>query len=116
MLHCTVGQKVWFARLVQMGSSKPFDPGCEVTVTSVGYKWIKLSNGRRVDNETGKADCGRFSPDAGIWISQEIYLRDVRAQAAWRTFCNDVGRFYTVPPGVTAHDIEVARATLRLPE
>lgn len=85
----------------------------EVTVVSVGRKWVKLDNGERCDMQDGTVDGGQYSPPAVCWADRGTYeVMKVRAEAWWR-FRELVDGFPNgAPPGVTADRIRELRVEL----
>lgn len=90
--------------------------GSEVTVRKVGRKWVQLSNGYRVDKETGAADGGQYFSPGTAYPSKEDWIRKQRRQEAWTVLRLVIDQTYSIPESVDLQSIEDAATALGLRE
>lgn len=77
-------------------------PQRKVTVESVGRKWVMLSDGNRVDKESGVVDGGKYSSPGKVWTEEAWREHSYRA-IQWGIIKEAVyGRFE--PPYWLAND------------
>lgn len=98
-INLQVGQKLWWVPSVYEGKER------EVTIISVGRKWVKLENNRnRIDKNTLHADGGRYMSPGQCYLSKEHYNDIMRTQQAWRDLRGKM--LYGKPPHITIDKIE----------
>jgi hypothetical protein len=106
-----VGQTLWFVYYNSYSNSPR--PGCEVTITKIGRKWIGLNNGHRVDKHTLYADGRGYSSPGRCYPSREHHETQVEIRKAWRDFSNSIDP-RNPPDGASLESIAQAIRLLNL--
>jgi|GEM_PF-2459142 len=108
--NLVVGQVLYYAPYDQRGGSKPRD----VVVLSIGRKWAYISDGHdaRIDLKTLVRDSGEYSPRGQIYLSQAVYEAEVKMNADWRSFRQQIDVLYSPPAGISHEDIAQIRRLL----
>lgn len=87
-----------------------------VTVRSVGRKWITLTNGRRVDKETMRVDGGVHSSPGKCWPSKAAWEGYRALRDFYQTFRRQLESNFELPEGVTPARMVVAAGALKMRE
>lgn len=81
--------------------------GSEVTVKSVGPKWITVGGGSKFERESGAGEFGWV-----IYRSREVYERRKALALAWKDLQQMFGGFRRPAAVVSVEQVELARAIL----
>ena len=85
--------------------------GHTVTVTTVGRKWVQLSDGHRVEMGQVSVDGGQYSSPGRLWPSKEACEAYRELCISWEDFSSRVSRG-APPEGLTLDQLKQARALL----
>lgn len=105
-----VGQVLWYVPFKGYGRGSPG----EVTVKSVGRKWVTLSDNDRFDANTMLVDGRGYSSPGRLWLSKEEQEAHADLHNAWRAMRKHFDGLSYAPEGVTLNDIQQARKLLRI--
>lgn len=94
-----VGDKFWYV------PRNIWAPQREVTVASVGRKWIHFYCSMRAEIDTLEVDGGEYSPPGSLFESEADYKEYVRLRLAWADFKLSIDRAYHCPPSMTVEKI-----------
>lgn len=83
-----------------------------VTITKVGRRWLKISNGYRVDAKTLIADGGAYASPGRCFFSREERDKELARKKAWANLRKSLS--WLAPDDVSAEDIERAARLLGL--
>ena len=103
----TVGQKLYYVGRNNTRTRQ------EVTISSVGKKWLTVDNHLRLGIETLIADGGDYAPPGTAYLSQQDYLNLLALQGAW-LHLKSLLLSHRVPEDVTIEKINQAKAILGL--
>lgn len=107
----TVGQKLWFAPLPTvrwMGSPR------EVSIISVGRKWIELNIGYRVSIDDLSLSVNNSVSPGRCYLSKEEWEAERSLANSWAKLKAAISNAFIAPNDVSVEDIEKARALLRI--
>lgn len=107
-----VGQKLWLVPVRWSRIGKAGDDGKEVTVISVGRKWIGLDNGKRVDAKTLKVEMRGYSDTDRCYPSRENYRHEYELNQEWEWLRHMIP--ISRPPGITLDSIQLIASVLQL--
>jgi hypothetical protein len=113
-----VGQKLWYVhsdRYSRLGD--PADRGAEVTVTTVGRKWVGIDGhlsirGSRFNMRTMWVDRGRYSSPGRVYLSREEYRRQYAVNLEWSWLKRAIPD--QPPPHITPDAIQLIASVIGL--
>lgn len=102
------GAKLWLVPFMHYAA-------CEVTVATVGRKWVTLEGHyARFDIETGQQDGKKHASPGRVYASREEYEREEARRAAWTQFRRAIEIRYYPSNEATIENIEKAKGLLGL--
>lgn len=96
------GVVLWFRHVARGGN--------EVTVKTVGRRWVSLTNGMRVEIGSRQVDGGDYSSPGMLWRSRQEYEEAMALLAQWIAFQQRLT--HQVPEGLTVEKLEAVRELL----
>lgn len=109
MIEYKVGQTLWYYPSHYANSRKGF----EVTVESVGRKWVRLSSGMRVEKSSRVVDGGEYSSPGELWLDEEEHQKHQELSSTWRAFLAGMS-WHQLPKGLTLEKIEAMKKLLEV--
>lgn len=107
-LQPKVGDKLWFQSHVRYKNSR------EVTVITVGRKWITLDNGFRINRETWTIDCGGYIAPGKMYRTQEEADAQIARTQRWVSIFRYICDRYNRPEHITDDDLATLERVLQI--
>ena len=106
-----LGQEIWFVPIYNGAEKMP----SYVKIIKLGRKYIYFDNGLRASKDGLLADNKypkKYYFKGNFYLCKEDWEEKKLPFNAWKKFCIDVSRAYTIPNGIGVSEINEARKLL----
>jgi len=82
------------------------------TVTSIGRKWVNLTNGWRFDHADMRLDGKGYSSPGKVYQSEAEHNNWLELDRTWRSFMCAMDRQFSPPSGMSIEKIQAIRSII----